>query len=260
MNTKTKLFCIFVIAFSVVCCAMQSIAESSNEFCSYLRLENFNWKELDDDGVELLEESGQILGVGADAWLDITEQFIIKLNVGLFGGDIDYDGQTQGGTPVKSNTEYVGMKMECDAGVRWTSAPLEQGFLMPFLGIGYRRWDRTINSTDFAVGYTETWTTLYGRLGIHGDYPLTGQTRILGEIGVKPSLLTENDVNIFGYGVTLKPGNETSLFGEIGIQWPRIKTTLTYEGMKFSKSDVEDGAYQPESQADIIGVEVGIVF
>jgi len=229
----------------------------------YLKVESFKWEEFYNDS-KLLEESGLIYGLGASARSDITKPLTFKLKAELFGGSVDYDGQTQDGTPVKTDTDYFGFKLEGDCGYRFMIA---EGFaLEPFIGVGLRWWRRDIQSTDEAIGYEETWRSFYARLGMRGDHTLSNQLNIFADAGVKLPIYTENeaDLSIVGLSkVTVEPGNEASAFAELGVQWAKFKAVVFYEGMRFSESDPDDtyGVFiQPKSEADMFGLNVGVSF
>lgn len=40
----------------------------------------------------------------------------------------------------------------------------------------------------------------------------------------------------------------------------RFKGSIFYEGIRFSKSDIVNRWFQPESKADILGVSAGLTF
>ena len=254
MKNKLILFgCIFVLLLS-------SPVFADNESDIYFKIENFTWKEFDNSGSQFLKESGPIYGIGVSAKLDVANSLTSKVKGELFGGSIDYDGQTQAGTPVKSDTDYFGFKAEGDIGKKFMVSA--KSSLEPFAGFGYMWWLRDIQSTDNATGYEETWWSFYTRLGIRGDHIVSNQLKAFAEAGVKLPIKTE--LTVIGLRkITLEPGNEPSVFAEAGLKWNRLKTSVFYEGMRFSKSELDsyyNAYYQPESQADIFGVNIGMAF
>ncbi len=235
-------------------------ANAAAESDVYLKVESFTWKEFDDNGSQLLEESGPIYGLGASAKSDIAELLIFKGKAELFGGSIDYDGQTQAGTPVKTDTNYLGIKIEGDLG--WKFMIAEKSSFEPSAGLGLKWWIRDIQSTGSVTGYDEEWTSFYARLGVYGIHSFSDRQKVFAEAGVRLPLYNENKADIFG--VTVKPGKEASFFAEAGLKWAMLKVSIFYEGMRFSKSDPVSGVgiivWQPESKADIFGLTVGMVF
>jgi hypothetical protein len=239
-------------------------AIATNEFDVYLKAESFTWKEFNDSGARLLKESGPIYGVGLSVKSDdIYKLLTLKAKGELFGGSVDYDGQTQAGTPVKTDTDYLGFKIETDGG--WKFILKEKSSLEPFAGLGFRWWIRDLKSTSSAIGYEEKWWSFYARLGIHGDHIFSNQLKAFVNAGVKLPIHNENkaDLRVIGLStVTLEPGKEASVFAELGLKWKMLKASVFYEDMRFSKSDIvrigSAQVWQPESKADIFGLNVGL--
>jgi hypothetical protein len=65
--------------------------------------------------------------------------------------------------------------------------------------------------------------------------------------------------------VDLEPGKETSYYAEAGVKYMMFKAVIFYEGLRFSESDAEPigggfAVLQPESEADIYGINLGWSF
>ena len=241
----------------------------------YGKVESFTFKEYK-DGALFLEESGKIYGIGVTSKFNPFRQLTLKVRGELFGGQVDYDGQTWGGVPVKTNTNYLGFEIEGDAG--WKFMVAEKTSVEPFVGLGYRWWLRNLENAiaadgTAAIGYTENWRSLYARLGVRGDHNLSKHVRLFAEGGVRLPIQNKNtaDLTVFGLNeVTVEPGNKASVFAEAGLQFRFLKASVFYEGMRFSESpavlvgvDPILGAMhvlQPESKADMFGARVGITF
>lgn len=235
-----------------------SAALANDESGMYLKAENFTWKEFDDTGKQLLKESGPIYGLGYSGKSDINTSLTGKGRWEMFGGVVDYDGQTTAGTPVKTDTGYFGMKVEGDLG--WKFMVAKKSSIEPFAGLGWRWWNRSIQSTATVLGYDELWSSIYSRLGIRGNLVFKKTMGVFAEGGVKLPIYNVNNIDLFD--VTVYPGNKPSTFAEAGFKWAKLKVNMFYEGMRFSKS-AEVGIYsiyQPKSTADIYGVNVGVVF
>lgn len=253
------IFIVFALGFFC-----ESAVAVTNETDIYFKIESFTWKEYEDGGSQLLKESGPIYGLGASTKLDIIKSLTLKFKSELFGESIEYDGQTWAGTPVKTYTDYFGFKVEGDIGRIFMMT--EKSSLEPFAGLGYRWWLRDIQNSSNSIGYEETWWSSYARLGIRSNHIFSDQLNAFAEAGVKFPMNTENeaDLSVLGFStVTLEPGNETSFFAEAGLKREKLKFSIFYEGMRFSKSSLDNNYnafYQPESKADIFGVNIGIVF
>ncbi|MBI5739455.1 MAG: hypothetical protein HZA16_01940 [Nitrospirae bacterium] len=231
----------------------------------YLTAQSFQWKELNSAGAQLLKESGPLYGAGGSAKWHL-KSVTLKAGGELFGGVIDYDGQTietrnSPSVPVQTDANYWGYRIEATAGYKFMVA--EKASLEPFIGPALKYWERDLKSTDAARGYVEKWTNIYARLGMLGVIRMSNGVNIFAEGGVKVPIYNENRVDLFD--ITIEPGKEEAYFAELGFKWRLLKTSLFYEGLRFSRSDSElanDGQryLQPESKGDIIGVKAGVSF
>lgn len=256
-------------------------SDKLEEFYVYPFVASHTWKEFD-SGAQLLRESGPLFGVGAATKIAIyRKSLLMKTKVELFGGLIDYNGQTTdvnpalSGLPVKTDVTYFGLKLENDIGWRFR---LGKASVEPFAGIGYRWWLRdlhdssTVASSGNAVkvrGTTEEWQTLYARLGTHADCEIGKDLWIFAEGGAKYPFLNRNTADIASDGtVTVRPGQEWSAFAEIGIRYKWLRPSFFYEGFGFSQSSTvlttfngqPVGMFQPKTKADMLGVNLGILF
>ena len=262
---------LFLAVFVVFEISHVSVAAAEG-FYLYGVLESFTWREFDDSGAQLVRESGPLFGIG----LAYSHEFENKLKLTpkgeFFFGSVDYDGQTQTGEPVTSTVGYFGLTLEGDLGRKFK---VSQSFsLEPFGGLGLRWWLRDIKNGKTstgatASGYTEGWTTFYGRLGVRSVIDYSGGTQLFAEAGLKLPFYNANTAYLsdagLGPDVTLHPGNSPSSFAEVGMQINKFKASIFYDGMRFSKSAVVDiggglGVYQPKSTADIYGVKIGASF
>ena len=251
-----------VVVFLSVLFVLSTVPATVFGWDVYTKAKTFTWKEYV-GGVQKLEESGIIYGVGTAGTIYLFENLALSTKGEVFGGQVDYDGQTWAGVPVKTETGYLGFKLEGDTG--WHFMLGENMFVGPFAGLGYKWWQRTIESTPTALGYPERWQSFYGRLGVDGIYGIAKNIMLSVEGGVKLPIYNQNKANLPGFGnVTVKPGKEASVFAEVALQYDRFKAGVFYEGMRFSKSPyVTVGAlavYQPESRADMYGFRAGVVF
>lgn len=261
-----------VVAFTLVFGISNVHALMQGDMEVYGLMESFTWREFD-GGVQILKESGPRFGVGFAYAHEFPNHMTVKPRIELNGGSVDYDGQTQAGVPASTTTNYFGFKFELDLGGKvrmWPGAVFE-----PFGGFGFRSWFRDIEDTVAAdgtpaTGYTEDWTTFYGRLGFRGEQELGQMNKLFLEAGVKLPIHTENyidDENVSYEDITLEPGNKPSFFAEAGVKLQNFKISAFYDSMRFKTSPtvvVYDPfvsgyvAYQqPRSDADMYGLRIG---
>jgi hypothetical protein len=267
----TGIFAILCLLAAFPAAAAES--GSLKELYIYPSFQYFTWEEFH-SGRRLLKETGPLFGAGAaflfeGPKLDGCNPLTFKGKAELFGSVVDYDGETQppNTLPVKTDITYFGTKGEFDLGWRYTVGFL---FLEPFGGAGIRWWLRDIHdstATDTSgntvpvSGYQENWFSAYARVGLRGGYAVAKDFRIFAEAGAKYPFYTQNSVDFLGVGqVTVKPGGEWSAFAEVGARYKWFRPSVFYEGFRYSDSPAVSGLFQPQSESDIIGVNLGFAF
>lgn len=237
------------------------------ETCVYLKAENFVWKEYEGSS-RLLEESGPRYGLGIFRHYQ-RNGLTFRPMAEVYGGNVDYDGQTQGGTPVVSETNYLGGKAGFDVGGVITLDPAFS--LEPFIGFGAEYWERDIESGGGGVGYREQWESYSVRGGLRGE---TGSgsrgARIFGEAALKWPFSNANraDFPVIGK-VKVRPEGELGWYAEAGVKAGPVRIAFFYEMVNFSKSDetvVPLGGglalfvWQPDSEYYVYGLTAGWLF
>ncbi len=252
------------------------------EVSAYLAPHYFQWEEFH-GGEKLLREQGWLVGAGGLARMNLLKaeagSLILSGKAELFGGVVDYDGQTQSinetgeavePLPVTTKVDYLGTREEVDLGWRILQQKI---WLEPFFGLGIRWWLRNlqdstaIDNTGAQVqvsGYTENWLSGYTRLGARLGYTMTDDWRIFGEGGVKYPFYTANMVETSDSDITLKPDGRWSAFAEIGARYRQVKVSTFYEGFRYGQSPAErSGSFsyiQPTSESDVFGLRMGWAF
>lgn len=251
-----------------VCFALPASAGSLEVLTPYLSVQHFSWQERN-GGRQLLKESGPLFSGGVLLGAVTDSSLTLRGKAEVFGGEVDYDGETQAPDPVPVRTEvgYFGSRQEFDLGYRISTGGLQ---FEPFGGAGYRWWLRRLQDGTSATGqqvsgYTEWWQTVYGRLGARGRYQLPSGLFLVAEGGAKYPFYTGNSVDFANAGtVTFRPGGEWSGFAEAGITGSRLKVVFFYEGFRFSESPQKQVSdqffFQPASTSDILGLSLGWAF
>lgn len=84
------------------------------------------------------------------------------------GDDLDYDGQTQGGTPIKEDTDdWI---VECRGLIGYDYAFKEKHLITPFIGIAYRYWNDDIGGMGGYEREIEYW---YSPISVKTVSPLS---------------------------------------------------------------------------------------
>jgi hypothetical protein len=262
----------FLLFLGISLAPVPSLAGDEPEV--YAGIESFTWREFDAFG-QILKESGPRYEVGFTNTHEFPNHMTLKPRIEFFGGDVDYNGQAcdifGNCVPASTNTRYFGLKGEMDLGGR---LPVSESFVLePFGGLGIRGWSRKIEDSAFAAGYTENWTTFYGRLGLRAEQHLSGRSKLFIEGGVKLPIRTSNyidDSDVSYSSINLHPKNEPSFFAEAGAKMNVFSVSAYYDSMRFKQSDVVYnydpfsglvlGFFQPKSESDMIGVRFGYLF
>lgn len=251
-----------------ICCASPAVAATVEQLTPYFSIQHFGWQERI-GGREILKESGALFSAGVVVGTVTQSPFTVRVKGELFGGKVNYRGETQApeSLPVATDVGYFGTREEVDLGYRLATA---RHFLEPFAGLGHRWWLRELHSSTAAdgsavSGYTESWQTVYGRLGARGQMLVSEGVTFSAEAGAKYPFYSGNSIDFADSGVTtLHPGARWSGFAEAGVGYKKAKLSLFYEGFRFSRSGtkrVQDTYYfQPASSSDIIGVGLGWAF
>lgn len=227
-------------------------------------LMKLDFKEFDQQDRRLVQESGWLPGITAGA-IARKQQVETRFRLSHYRSDVDYDGQTQSGTPISSSTHEKIWDFSASAAYR-LPFPL-QAYL--YAGAGYRHWDRDIQSLSFVAGLEETyhWWSYHGGLELNWEkggnrWSLDG--RLLRTINpeVKIDFLDTFD------SATLDLGERWGWRTE--LQWlhsftPKVSSGLGlfYERLKLGKSDSEaltrngtpaGTVFQPHSESRNYGI------
>ncbi|MCW8918202.1 MAG: hypothetical protein OQL08_05255 [Gammaproteobacteria bacterium] len=228
-------------------------------------VERFLWEEFDNSGHKLLDESGFRHRVALHGKSAFNSKWQGDVTAGFAFGSVDYEGQTQSGVPVSTDTDYRGYGLEAGIGYfpgQLPSAGMAGAALR--LALGLDGWERSLQG---AGGYNEEYRVTYGRLA--GVYLVPVAWRL--ELGVKLPLAVAERVDLSAYGYTdevnLSPKGRPSLY----LTWhyqisDRLTFSLDYDGYLFDKSDDDvvyneiDGNYyaihQPRSEMQTLGLAI----
>ena len=140
-------------AVAIAFAAPARAAESSNGFGEVrLGLMHFDYAEYE-NGMFLDGEKGWIPSVTGELELH-RDRLFGRVMLRYASGSVDYNGQTQSGTPLQTQSDATFLQGEVQVG----------GFVDPakrlalFGGLGARRWTRAIQDTAQASGYTEVYS------------------------------------------------------------------------------------------------------
>lgn len=171
-----------------------------------------------------------------------------------FGGQVDYDR----GPAVSSTTSYRGIRAEGDLG--WEFPAGTERIVEPFAGLRYQYEERDVNNGSVPPvppsGFKEVWHQVSGKLGVRGTLALGDETTLFGEVGLLAPAINKIKMNVGSGSFIFKPGQDFSHFQRIGIRYAAYRFVLYHETLKLS-GETASGLARPESETDTLGLLVG---
>ena len=196
--------------------------------------------------------------------------FYTRLYGHYAAAEITYDGTTQAGTPIKfSNDPQKFFKLQWDFGYPW--AIRDNFVLTPYLGVGYRYWER--GEANYP-NYKEVYTWGYIPVGLRIDYDINDRWRVGGNVaanfmfgGNLKAYLSE--VSAGAPDLNFNLGNEVGWYAEFPVTYRFTNTwaltaTPWYEYSTIGRSDTQSfryggikySAYEPSSTTNQFGISL----
>jgi hypothetical protein len=228
----------------------------------YARIDYFTWKEFV-DYAQVLEETGPLVTIGY-----LREGIHTRIRAELFGGDMDYSGETMDGVPLDSSTGYFGGRFDFDLLAR---RPTPGGFVEFFAGMGTRVWQRDLKSGFDEIGrsvisYQEDWWTiyLYGGLGV--SRALSPTLELYASARAGATIFTRQRISLWDEYLQPRAGFTGAM--EFGLRGKHLAMAVRMETMAWGESNTVAsydgydwwGVYQPESESSTIGLSVAYTF
>jgi len=209
----------------------------------------------------------------------------LRGDVQVFLGRVNYDTFAQNLSnpslivPSSTHSDYVGVRYGGDVGRRFEAG---RAAMEPFLGVAYRWWWRYVESDGGAQGYPELYNTVYGRVGLRGEYALAGGMALRGAASLDPLLWAQERIDqtdlvlqdsvgalVPGNRLTVHNGRRTGWTIEAGVRAPTVDVTAYWQAVRFGESNwvgcfrgatPARNCFQPRSEQDVFGVKVGVAF
>lgn len=139
---------IFILKLGILCAApYQADPPTHWKVSANFSLQDFNYKEFDDNGSLLDREDGTLPGLifGLER---PRGRWVLGGRFSYYAGSVDYDGQTNTGTPITTRTDEKISEIEGRA--EYWLRPEDRWAV--YGGLGYRYWARDIRPTRTAGG------------------------------------------------------------------------------------------------------------
>ncbi|MEJ2142151.1 MAG: hypothetical protein P8Y24_07305 [Gammaproteobacteria bacterium] len=184
--------------FMIVAIPAKTMAEDyyfDNEFRLGFSMLDMNYKEFDDTNFLLDREDGFLPGVTGE--FKFTGQNADSyLFASYHTSTIDYDGHTQGGIPVQTDTETDIIDVQYRLNAKSSKQHQMYG------GIGYRFWRRDIQSTGNVSGILEHYTWSYGMLGVKSRFFKDYNSELSLDFRITHMLEANMDIDFKGFSAT----------------------------------------------------------
>lgn len=235
---------------------------------------SFDYAEYDDSHKFLDGETGFIPGVIANYKIN-HGIYYSEWHARLHGNIIDYDGQTQGGTPLKTKSDALIIDTHYKYGAY---QGLQQNHAV-YVGLGFRYWMRNIRpgqdiNGNPVAGLLEHYYWFYSMLGYTSDFVIKNKYNMGVDIRLTRMMQAKMDVNFLGYknydNTQVNLGDRTGLRIALPVTFKNEKQPLTlsvyYEMIDIGRSNnvrvTSNGVptaiviYEPRSETRNIGLEL----
>lgn len=270
----------FIVGIFLVQAWQSSLAQKSS-FEIGAGLMAFDYTEFDDNNVFLDGETGLIPGVIVK--LKTNKRIYYEWEGSLYANEIDYDGQTQGGTPVKTNSDALIIDTHFKMGLNFDPS-FDRGQKL-YTGMGYRYWyrnilsGRDINGSPVA-GLLEEYRWFYGLLGYEVHFDASNNVKVGFDFRLTKMFNAKMDVDFLGFrgydDTSVKLGNKVGarLAMPVAIKMRDSSLIVTpfYEIIDIGKSNTVsltrngnlidddsngfyDGVLEPRSETRNAGIE-----
>lgn len=269
------------VIYVVVMVHTQPIIAEQAEYQFGVGLMAFNYAEYRDNNEFLDGESGFIPGLVLKRKQN-HQQVYTELVGQIYSSLIKYDGQTNTGIPLK--TDSVAIIMDTHFKLGMTLAKKHE----PYIGLGYRYWYRNILNGRTAggsavAGLLEEYYWYYGMLGYATNDDVSEKINVGFDIRYTRMFDARMDVNYLGFKAydnkQVNLGNESGLRFAVPIKFKTRNQSLRsltvspyYEIINISKSNLvvltQSGVpvtgcipdpcqiYEPRSETRNVGIEL----
>ena len=182
----------------------------------------FDYEETDVSGSSLNQETGFIPGLTVAA-SQPYRSIHNTVEFSLYGGDVDYDGETQAGQPHQTTTEETIYRLLYR--LSWSPEDSEGAFY----GKAYwQQWDRNIQPNDGVSGLFERYQWWTVEAGVQVSFIKDEKHSLLLELGMLTTLngTIMVDLTNSGYGSPrLDLGNGVGFTGELKYAFMQAKNS-----------------------------------
>ena len=170
----------------------------------------FYYREFDNNDVVLNTEKGVIPGLVINAAIE-WERWYTEFNYQYNFGKVEYDGQTQTGIPVTTDTEEDIVDVNLLVGRYFGDNARYRSVL--YAGLGYYYWERNILPLPSVAGLLETYEWSYAIVGGKFSLLKASDNGLFIDARLRRMLNATMEVNFLGYR------NWDNLDLDLGEEW-----------------------------------------
>jgi len=227
----------------------------------------FDYREFDQSNRLLDKEQGLLSGAKFSGRHEYGNGNL-NIHAALYGGSVDYTGQTQSGIPHQTDTDTrlfnIGFRLDL---VQTTSIPVQL-----FLGLQHWRWDRDILTRNNVQGLHEIYSWEEAELGARFDWAIARQSSMWIETSGLYVINPQMDLELPASDLSFHLGAESGYRLRTGISLQGNSVSLSVnafvERWEFGRSNTiftndffGSSAYltEPASKSFHSGLELGFI-
>lgn len=225
-------------------------------------IEWWSWKDRMSStfGNATIKEDDVMYGIEASVQGNPGSDLVLRGNGKLFFGSPDADASANtffGSGTATVGTQYWGYRLEGDVGLKFKAD--EMTILTPFVGFGWRQWQRSFKDD---VNIDNDWNTFYTKIGIRGSAQTSKSVNISSEFGMLVPLYKKSKFSGNDWSESYKPGTKVSAFADLGLKYNQFSANVYYEAYRFGYFTITDGvdSFSIKSNNDIFGLRLGYSF
>jgi len=259
---------ILILPTILLCNSTLSVAESQLTLSP--SLVHFDYTEFGTANETLDRELGWLPGLEFKLSHTITTNWSVDIYSAYYQGTVDYDGQTQSGNSLTTNTDTMLLRF---GGQITTELYKKTGV---FAGTQLHQWNRDINSTANTSGIDEIYNWVEYSIGIKSDFFINQNNNLNIDIAYLLIRNTDLDVDLSRVDLgstTLDLGDGTGT--RLNLNWKRIAPDNTHYDLSLfielwefgrSNSKLTQGGSpnvlvtEPRSETQNIGVKLNIEY
>lgn len=264
LKNRMKLYqkiTVLILASFTICPLSYSYDFRANSLCIGMGLMDYDYDEKLPAPFKS-SETGTLPSVSISYTYKNPKEPYFNLRIERSWGETDYDGTTQEGVPLKTDTDNTFMTYEGSIG--YTMLPTDYFFVVPYIGYGSNTWKRELGGP---YPYDEDYSFRYLPVGIYMSYDVTENINLGINLALIYVLKAEMDIDSDYFSAEtadLKERDgyrfELPMTIQFSNDWD-LKIVPYYIDRPIGRSDdfqlsTGDMAYEPSSTCTVKGISL----